>query len=107
MDLICYLHPGWEPLIRPAEAVRDWMTATPDSFAYRCLPLNIANAHGWEILSPCTFEARWTGGIGTGQVDILEPGAGQVLVDEISHLCSLPRPRGAEPGRVRCRPWGA
>jgi hypothetical protein len=46
------------------------MTATPDSFAYRCLPLNIANAHGWEILSPCTFEARWTGGIGTGQVDI-------------------------------------
>jgi len=75
VDLICYLHPGWEPLIRPAEASRDWMTATPDSFAYRCLPLNIANAHGWEILSPCAFEARWTGGTGTDQVDIrLSPG---------------------------------
>jgi hypothetical protein len=52
------------------------MTATPQSFAYRCLPLNIANAHGWEILSPCSFEARWTGGTGTDQVDIrLSPGS--------------------------------
>jgi hypothetical protein len=75
MELICYLHPGWEPLIRPAEATRDWMTGTPEAFAYRCLPLNIANAHGWEILSPCTFEARWWGGTGTEQVEIrLEPG---------------------------------
>lgn len=70
MDLICYLHPGWAPLIRPAEATRDWMTATPEAFAYRCLPLNIANAHGWEILSPCAFDARWWGGTGTDQVDI-------------------------------------
>jgi hypothetical protein len=75
MDLICYLHPGWEPLIRPAEASREWMTATPESFAYRCLPLNIANAHGWEILSPCAFDARWGGGPGTDQIDIrLAPG---------------------------------
>jgi hypothetical protein len=52
------------------------MTATPESFAYRCLPLNIANAHGWEVLSPCTFEARWTGGIGTDEIDIrLSPGS--------------------------------
>src|SRR5580704_4689234 len=75
MDLICFLHPGWEPLIRPAEATREWMTATPESFAYRCLPLNIANAHGWEILSPCAFDARWGGGPGTDQIDIrLAPG---------------------------------
>jgi len=70
VDLVCYLHPGWEPHIRPAEATREWMTATPQSFAYRCLPLDIANAHGWELLSPCGFEARWTGGGGTEQVDI-------------------------------------
>jgi hypothetical protein len=70
MELICYLHPGWEPLIRPAEATREWMSATPEAFAYRCLPLNIANAHGWEVLSPCAFEARWWGGTGTDQVEI-------------------------------------
>jgi hypothetical protein len=61
MELICYRFPGWTPLIRPAEATREWMTATPESFAYRCLPLNIANAHGWEVLSPCAFDARWDG----------------------------------------------
>jgi len=71
MDLICYLHPSWKPLIRPAEATRDWMTATPESYAYRCLPLNIANAHGWEILSPCAFRARWLGGGQLADVEIL------------------------------------
>jgi hypothetical protein len=70
MELICYLHPGWEPLIRPAEATREWMNDTPEAFAYRCLRLNIANAHGWEVLSPCTIEARWWGGTGTDQLEI-------------------------------------
>jgi hypothetical protein len=70
VELTVYLYPGWQPLIRPAEPIRDWMSATPEGYAYRCLPLNIANAHGWEVLSPCSFEARWTGGTGTDQVDI-------------------------------------
>jgi len=61
MKLICYLHPGWRPLIRPAPIRRPWMDHTPESFAYRCLPLNIANAHGWEILSPYKIEACWNG----------------------------------------------
>src|ERR1700761_1713724 len=75
MDLICYLHPGWAPLIRPAPATRAWMDDTPESFAYRCLPLNIANAHGWEVLSPCGFEAIWNGAGDTGAVTIkLDPG---------------------------------
>jgi len=37
------------------------MDRTNGRFAYRCLPLTIANSHGWEVLSPCTFEAIWTG----------------------------------------------
>jgi hypothetical protein len=76
MELTAYLHPGWAPLIRPAPATRPWMDATPESFAYRCLPLNIANAHGWEILSPCGFEAVWDGGAETSAVTIrLDEGA--------------------------------
>ena len=70
MELIAYLRPGWAPLIRPAPATRPWMDATPESFAYRCLPLNIANAHGWEVLSPCGFEATWNGGADPGAVTI-------------------------------------
>lgn len=38
------------------------MDEAPESFPYRCLPLGIANSHGWEILSPCGFEAVWNGG---------------------------------------------
>jgi len=76
MELTCYLHPGWQPLIRPAPMRRDWMDHTPESFAYRCLPLNIANAHGWEILSPCAFSAIWNGGTDIGAVTIT-PGPGQ------------------------------
>lgn len=73
MDLTCFLHPGWRPLIRPASARRDWMDGTPESYAYRCLPLNIANAHGWEVLSPFAFEARWNGGPAVGDVEIRAP----------------------------------
>ncbi len=76
MELVCYLHPGWAPLIRPAPATRAWMDATPEAFARRCLPLNIANAHGWELLSPCGFEAIWNGEPGPEAVSIrLDEGA--------------------------------
>ncbi|MEO8115778.1 MAG: DUF6065 family protein [Phenylobacterium sp.] len=70
MDLICYLHPGWRPLIRPAGTGRDWMDATPESFAYRCLPLSIANAHGWEVAAPSAVEAWWDGGSGVEAVHV-------------------------------------
>jgi Family of unknown function (DUF6065) len=75
MDFLCYLHEGWQPLIRPAEPSRDWMDATPEAFAYRCLPLNIANAHGWEILTPAGFAAYWRGGPLTSDV-IIRPDKG-------------------------------
>ncbi len=61
MDFICYLHAGWEPLIRPAEATRKWMDEMAEAFAYRCLSLDIANAHGWKVLAPCDVDAYWTG----------------------------------------------
>ena len=75
MDFLCYLHEGWQPLIRPAEPTRPWMDATPEAFAYRCLPLNIANAHGWDILTPSGFSAYWRGGSSTADV-IIRPDAG-------------------------------
>jgi hypothetical protein len=70
MDFLCYLHEGWDPVIRPAEPTRAWMDATPEAFAYRCLPLNIANAHGWEMLTPAGFSAYWRGGATTADVII-------------------------------------
>ena len=49
------------PPIRTADRKREWMDDTQDRFAYRCLPLSIANQTGWEILSPAGFTARWSG----------------------------------------------
>jgi len=50
------------PALRPASPRRDWMDATPRRFANRCLPLTMANAHGWEILGGVGFDAWWSGG---------------------------------------------
>lgn len=62
-ELTCYVYPGWDPKLQPASSTREWMDNTQEKFAYRCLPLAIANAHGWEILSPCKFQVVWNGNI--------------------------------------------
>ena len=38
------------------------MDRTSQSFAYRCTPLVIANASGWEAILPFGFAAEWSGG---------------------------------------------
>jgi hypothetical protein len=70
MKLVAYVIDGHPVDIRPAPMERDWMDASPQRFAYRCLPLNIANAHGWEILCPTAFTAAWSGNPGLGEIQI-------------------------------------
>lgn len=62
MKLTAYVVDGHSVDIRPAPFERDWMDATDQRYAYRCLPLSIANAHGWEILCAQGFAAVWDGG---------------------------------------------
>jgi Family of unknown function (DUF6065) len=62
MKLIAYVIDGHEVNLRPAPVERNWMDKTGERFAYRCLPMNLANAYGWEILNPIGFDAVWTGG---------------------------------------------
>ena len=47
--------------LRPNSPTREWMDKTGDSFAYRCLPLNVANAHGWSFHLPFGFSVHWNG----------------------------------------------
>ncbi|MDX2137452.1 MAG: DUF6065 family protein [Chloroflexota bacterium] len=49
------------PIVR-APQERVWMDETRMRFAYRCLPLLIANQHGWLILNDQKFKAEWNGG---------------------------------------------
>lgn len=62
MKLTAYVLDGHTLDIRPAPREREWMDATEQHYAYRCLPLAIANAHGWELLCQTGFMAEWTGG---------------------------------------------
>lgn len=47
---------------------RDWMDTSPERFPYRCLPLTIANQHGWMIACPADVTAVWDGTPGTSSV---------------------------------------
>lgn len=71
MELTLYtIHNAPPPEVRPAALARDWMDASFYQFAYRCLPLNMANAHGWVILNPFAFSATWNGGLLVNDVTI-------------------------------------
>jgi hypothetical protein len=57
---------GWEWAW--ADWRRDWMDETPSRFAYRCLPLTIANQTGWWIKNPVGFTANWNGASDPGNI---------------------------------------
>lgn len=80
MKLTGYILEGHSVHIRPAPLARDWMDRTPGRFAYRCLPLNIANRHGWEVLCPRRITAIWDGGPEKGAIQITDDGGGSVAV---------------------------
>jgi hypothetical protein len=63
------------PALVPCAQERGWMDAFPERHAYRCLPLSIANTHGWQVLVPAAFEVTWNGGpeIADLTVRALEP----------------------------------
>src|SRR5687768_8754273 len=60
---------GWE--WSWADWRRDWMDGTPSKFAYRCLPLTIANQTGWWVYNPVGFTATWSGAPQPGSVQVL------------------------------------
>lgn len=84
MKLEVYVFEQQRVDLRPAPVDRAWMDASPERFAYRCLPLNIANAHGWEILSPSGFSATWNGGAGLDAITVT-PDAG-MRAPALSHF---------------------
>jgi hypothetical protein len=86
MKLTAYVIDGHTIDIRPAPVERDWMEATSERFAYRCLPLNIANAHGWELLCPAGFTAIWDGGSRLESVAVkMDDGAPAMAISHFGH----------------------
>ncbi len=56
--------------IVPLSLQRDWMSETRGKYAYKCLPLNIANQYGWAVLSPADFSVSWYGGAHENNVEV-------------------------------------
>lgn len=70
-QLHCYrIYPDPPPIV-PGRSEREWMDDTTDRFAYRCTPLSIANASGWELLLPAGIAASWNGGARPSDVTIM------------------------------------
>ena len=72
------IHPNPARLVA-AGSEREWMDRTSDHYAYRCTPLTIANATGWELLNPTGFSATWTGGDGRNDIILRPHVAGEKL----------------------------
>ncbi len=47
--------------IVPATQIRDWIDATDQQFARRCLPLLIANQAGWFVMNTHKLQVTWNG----------------------------------------------
>ncbi len=63
LKLIAYeINPNSGIPLKPARRDRKWMDDTHQKFAYRCLPMVIANQFGWEVLSRHQIKATWNGG---------------------------------------------
>lgn len=76
MRITAHIIDGHRVELRPSPLERTWMDETNDRFAYRCLPLTIANAVGWEILCPAGFVATWDGSNGQDAIRIRGDGGG-------------------------------
>ena len=56
------IYPQTDMQVIPAPINRQWMDQTSSRFAYRCLPMTVANQAGWIVTNPSSFCVRWNGG---------------------------------------------
>lgn len=84
MKLLCYALNDFAPKLVAARPERQWMEGFSDRHAYRCLPLTIANTHGWEMLCPAPIEILWNGGplVKDLEVKALKPLPGDRPLDD-------------------------
>ncbi len=90
-----------------ADWQRDWMDALPSRFAYRCLPIVIANQTGWWIKNPVGFTARWGGNESPGSIEFQFDIAGDVWGNWIGNVFGAGIITWNTPFLFRTRPAGS
>jgi len=86
MRLTCFKLSESPLKVVPAAPRRDWMDQVPDRHIYRCLPIAIANTHGWEILCSEGFSVSWDGRVQTEGMVVTPDGPGTACAK--SHFSS-------------------
>lgn len=84
-------------IIKPAPKDRHWMDESDSRYAYRCLPLNIANQHGWAVYPANEISAIWHGGSSNEDIEILNSGehiacshfGGGILTFHMDHVLKI------------------
>ena len=56
--------------ITPMKSKRDWMDASTQRFAYKCVPLVMANTSGYAIACPFNLRVRWNGSEAHDSIEI-------------------------------------
>jgi len=56
--------------IKQSSPKRTWMDNTKSKYAYRCLPMTIANQASWDVLCPSNVEFDWSGDDSTQSLNI-------------------------------------
>jgi hypothetical protein len=92
---------GWAPW------QRDWMDATPSRYAYRCLPLTIANQTGLWVTNPVGFSAVWTGSESAGGIEFLFDTAGETWKTWINDQFGAGILTWNTPFLIRTKPGGS
>jgi hypothetical protein len=64
--------------ILPMSLKRSWMDDSYQKFAYKCVPLNIANQYGWMAINPKEFTVSWDGRQGLDAILVEGDGASYV-----------------------------
>lgn len=78
-DIFLYrIHKRNTVYIRKGIRERQWMEDSQDKYAYRCLPLTIANQNGFEVCTSERIKITWNGG--SHADDVVVEGGGGVCV---------------------------
>lgn len=65
-----YLFEQKHCIIQPSKVRREWMDRTASQFAYRCMPLTIANQIAYDVLAPSNVKIIWDGNPSTDGIQI-------------------------------------
>lgn len=86
LPLTAYRLTATDPIVTlaPAASARAWMDASSSRFAYRCLPLLMANQAGWFLNLTDDVEAEWNGGDSLSCVTVF--GSDRIRENVMSHF---------------------